>query len=96
MASSTLQQNRNDMNMFSLYRIPPNSNKRRQNISNREYDFERLQVTSNDLKRPQINSGDINETVKKVKLKNKWKGGNTNGVNPINGRDHFEQTISSQ
>ena len=50
-SSSTLQRYRQDMNFLSRYRIPPNSHKRRQKISNREHDLERPQLTSIDLKR---------------------------------------------
>ena len=48
--SCTLQRYRKDISMFLLYRIPRNSNKTEQKISNREHDFVRLQMTSNDLK----------------------------------------------
>ena len=55
-SSSTLQRYRNDINMLSPYRIPANSQKRKQKISNPEHDLEMLQMTSNDLKRPQLTS----------------------------------------
>ena len=41
--------------MFSPYRIPPNSHKRKQ-LSNRAHDLEGPQSTSNDIKRPQLAS----------------------------------------
>ena len=48
-SSIYLQRYRQDINMFSLYRIPRNSHKK-QIVSNREHDLERPQMTSNDLK----------------------------------------------
>ena len=61
-STSTLQRYRNDINMLSPYRVQPNStNKRRKKTSNtnsnnnlhRDPELKRLQMTSNDLKRPQ-------------------------------------------
>ena len=54
--SSTLQRYRNAINRLSTHRIPSNSPKRKQKISNREHDLETPQMTSNDLKRPQKTS----------------------------------------
>ena len=54
-ASSTLQRYRNDINMLSPYRIPHNSDKRKQKISDREHDLERPQMTSKNLKGHQMN-----------------------------------------
>ena len=54
-SSSTFQLYRQDTNMLSHYRIPPNSNKRKDKISNREHDPERPQMTSKDLKWRQKN-----------------------------------------
>ena len=74
--SSTLQRYRNDINMLSPYRIhPKNTNKQRKKTStsnsnnnlHRDPDLGRPQMTTNDLKRPQMTS--------KVKLKNISKGG---------------------
>ena len=79
LSSSTLQRYRNDINMLSLYRIQLNhSNKRikkakntnSDNNSHQEHNFERPQMTSNDLKRPQSSSNG-----KKVKTKNNLKAG---------------------
>ena len=53
-SGSTLQRYRQDINLLSAYKIPPNSNKRKQKLSNREKDLERHQMTSNVLKRLQI------------------------------------------
>ena len=53
-SSSTLQRYRQDINTLSPYRIPPINNKRKKKITNREHDLERPQMTSNDLKRPQL------------------------------------------
>ena len=67
-SSSTLQRYRQDINMLSPYRIPPNSHKRKQYISNREHDLERFQMTSIELKRPQLTSEEVtNENVKSPK-----------------------------
>ena len=46
-SSNTLRY-RQDVNMPSPYRIPPNSQKKN---SNREHDLDRPQMTSNDVKR---------------------------------------------
>ena len=72
MASSTLQRYRQDINMLSPYRIPPNSHNRRQGISNTKLDD-----NEHDLQRPQMTSKDTNENVKPPKSKNKTsvKGG---------------------
>ena len=53
-SGSILKRYRNDVNMLSPYRIPPNSHKRRQMISNE--DPNRPQMNSNDFKRPQSTS----------------------------------------
>ena len=60
-SSSTLQRYRQDINMLSLYRIPPTSSRRKQNVSSREHDLDGPQMTSNDLIRPQLNSNDLAE-----------------------------------
>ena len=79
-STSTLQGYRNDIKMFSPYRIhPKNTNKRTKKVSNtnsnndlhREPDHKRPQMTSNDPKRPQSTS---NENSKKAKTKNNLKG----------------------
>ena len=57
-SSSTSQRYRNDVNMLSPYKFPPNSHKRRQMISNRENDLKKSQMTSNDLKILPLNSKD--------------------------------------
>ena len=59
-SSGTLQRYRQDINMLSPYRIPPNSHKRKQKISNFEHDFEKPQMTSKE-------SSPIIETVKPKK-----------------------------
>ena len=64
---STLQRYRNDINVLSPYKIPPNTHKRRQKItntnlkdkSNREHDVQRRKMTSIDLIRPQMASNDV-------------------------------------
>ena len=66
-SSDNLQRYKNDRNMLSPYKIPPdNTNKRRQKISIREHDLEGTQMTSNDLKRRQMTSEDVNEIYKIV------------------------------
>ena len=81
-SSSTLQRCRNDVNMFSPYRINPNNTNKRtkktsitnfDNNSHRESDVKRPQMTSNDLK---MNS---NEPVKSKKIK--LKGGSDSEIN---------------
>ena len=60
--------------MLSVYRNPRNSHRRRQKISNCEYDLERPQMISNDPKKPQLTSKESSlETVEPKK--NKFKGG---------------------
>ena len=71
---STLQRYRQDINMLSAYRIPPNSKNRKQKISYRKQDTERPQMTSNDLKRHQLTSKKFSPETFKPK-KNKLKGG---------------------
>ena len=69
MSSSTLQRYRNDINMFSPYRISPNNVKIRSKKTKIDDigDLKRPQMTSNDLKTT------LNETVKNER--NKLKGG---------------------
>ena len=58
--------------MLSPYRIIPNTNKRKQKFLYRKHDLEGPQMTSNDLKRPQMISEEtppIVETVKPKKTK---------------------------
>ena len=62
---STLQRYRQDRSMLPPYRIPPNTHKRKQKISNHELDFGRPQMTSNDLKRPQKTSIDLKRILSK-------------------------------
>ena len=83
LSTSTLQRYRKDTNMVSPYRINPNNtNKRTKKASNGNFDndihhesnVKRLQMTSNDLKRPESISESHHE-VKPVKSENKLKGG---------------------
>ena len=69
-SSTSLQRYRQDVNMLSSYRTPPNSNKKGQKILNRKHDPERHQMTSNYIKRLQLGCP---ETVKPKK--NKVEGG---------------------
>ena len=64
-SSSTLQRYRNDINMLPPYRIHPNNtNKRTKNLSNTEFDnlsrrehnFKRPQLTPNDFAKPETNT----------------------------------------
>ena len=71
MSSSTIQRQRNDINMFSPYRINPNNFKERS---------EKAKIVDNgDLKRPQMTSNDLkttsNDDNKKTKTKTILKGG---------------------
>ena len=53
------------------------------------------QMTSKDLKRPQMISKEPAIDSVKSKRKSKFEGGNPNDPNPSNGRDLIEQTFSS-
>ena len=71
MSPSTTQRYRNDINMFSPYRINPNNVKKRS---------EKAKIDDNgDLKLPQMTSNDLkttsNDNNKKTKTKNILKGG---------------------
>ena len=70
-STSTLQRYRYVIYMLSTYRIPPNSHKRRQKISNREHDLERPRMTSEDLKRPQMTSKESSPNIEAVTLRQK-------------------------
>ena len=83
LSTSTLQRNRNDINMLSPYRINPNNtNKRTKKTSNNSFDnnshhepdVKRTQKVSNDLKMTS------NEPVRNKK-KTKRKGGAKNEIN---------------
>ena len=82
---NTLQQYRNDINMLSPYRIPPNSHKRGQKIwstnvydnSKQEHYLKRPQMTSIDLKRPQLTSKESFAFIETVEPEKNMKiGGN--------------------
>ena len=70
MSTSTIQRQRNDINMLSPYRINPNNVKKRP---------KKAKIDDNgDLKRPQMTSDDLKTTSndnKKTKTKNNLKGG---------------------
>ena len=70
MSTSSIQRQRNDINMTSPYRINPNNVKKRQKKAKIDDngDLNRLQMTSKDLK---TTSNDN----KKTKMKNNLKGG---------------------
>ena len=83
-SSSTLKRYRNDINMLSTYRIQPNiTNKRTQETSNtnlddnshREHGLKRIQLTSNDLVKPDTNIESIIKRTSKKKNKNILKAG---------------------
>ena len=85
MSTSTIQRQRNDINMLSPYRINPNNVKERQ---------KKAKIDDNgDLKRPQMTSDDLkttsNETVKNKK--NKLKGGSLQEDVEIN--EHYLDKI---
>ena len=71
MSTSSIQRQRNDINMLSPYRINPNNVKKRP--KNAKID------DNGDLKRPQMTSNDLkttsNDNNKKTKTKNNLKGG---------------------
>ena len=70
MSTSTIQRQRNDINMLSPYRINPNNVKKRPKKANID--------DNGDLKRPQMTSNDLKTTSndnKKTKTKNNLKGG---------------------
>ena len=67
MSPSTIQKQKNDINMLSPYRINPN------NVEKRP---KKAKIDDNgDLKRPQMTSNDLKTTCKKTKAKNNLKGG---------------------
>ena len=78
----TLQRYRNDIILFSRYRIPPDNQKRKQKIADREHDLERPQMSSKELKRPQVASN--HPEVKPIKSKNILKGGAIIEINDKN------------
>ena len=85
MSSSTLQRYRNDINMFSPYRINPNNVKKRSKKAKMD--------DIGDLKRPQLTSNDLKTTSNKpVKNKrNKLKGGSIQETIEIN--EHYLDKI---
>ena len=85
MSPSTIQRYRNDINMFSPYRINSNNVKKQQKKTkiDNNGDLERPQLTSNDLK----TSDD-----KKTKSKNVLKGGSVQEEN-IEINEHFFDKI---
>ena len=87
MSTSSIQRQRNDINMNSPYRINPNNVKKRQEKSKIDDngDLNRHQMTSNDLK---TNSYDN----KKTKIKNNLKGGSIQEEN-IEINEHYLDKI---
>ena len=70
LSSSTLQRNRNDINMLSPYRIQPNNtNKRTKKVKNTDFDND--SQPNHDDKRPQMTSNDLKTTQTKSNKKNK-------------------------
>ena len=80
-SSFTFQRYRQDRKMHSPYKSNKPKKKR--------------QMTSNDLKRPQMISKEPAIDSVKYKRKSKLEGGNPNDPHPSNGRDLIEQTSSS-
>ena len=79
MSTSTIQRQRNDINMLSPYRINPNNVKKRS---------KKVKIDeNNDLKRPQTNSND-----KKTKSKNVLKAGSVQEEN-IEINEHYLDKI---
>ena len=87
MSSSTLQRYRNDINMFSPYRINPNNVKKRSKKAKID--------DIGDPKRPQTTSNDVqttsNENSKKTKTKNNLKAGSVQENTEIN--EHYLDKI---
>ena len=84
-SSSTLQRNRNDLNMLSPYRITPNNtNKRTKKASNT--DFDNNSHTNNNVKRRQMTSIDLKLTSNNEpsRDKKKLKGGANIEINAHN------------
>ena len=88
-SSSTLQRYRNDVNMISPYRIIPNKRTKKVEITNFDentspsHNNKRIQMTSNDSKRPQSTS--------RTKSKAVLKGGFTQDNIEIN--EHYLDKI---
>ena len=83
MSPSTIQRQKNDINMLSPYRINPNNVKKRP---------KKAKIDDNcDLKRPQMTSNDLkttsNDSNKKTKTKNNIKGGSIQEKIAIN--EHY-------
>ena len=86
MTSSTIQRCRNDINMFSPYKINPNNVKKRS---------KKAKIDNNgDLKRPQLTSNDLKTSSndKKTKSKNNLKGGSVQEDN-IEINEHYLDKI---
>ena len=75
MSTSTIQRQRNDVNMLSTYRINPNNVKKRPKKAKIDENND-IKRGSDDLKRPQTTSID-----KKTKSKNVLKGGSVQEEN---------------
>ena len=84
-SSSTLQRYRNDLKMPSSHRIPPNSHKRKQNVSNGEQETDRPQLTSNDLAKHGTDTESIVERTSNKRNKNILKAGSVHENVEING-----------
>ena len=87
MSTSTIQRQRNDINMLSPYRINPNNFKKRS---------KKAKIDDNgDLKRPQMTSNDLKTTSddnnKKTKTKNNLKAGSIQENIEIN--EHYLDKI---
>ena len=93
LSSSTLQRYRNDINMFSPYRIHPNNtNKRTKKYKNTTFDNDIHRES--DVKRPQMTSNDLKKTSndKKTKSKNVLKAGSIQEDN-IETNEHYLDKI---
>ena len=87
MSTSSIQRQKNDINMNSPYKINPNNVKKRQ---------KKAKIDDNgDLKRPQMTSNDLkttsNDNNKKTKTKNNLKGGSVQDNFEIN--EHYLDEI---
>ena len=86
MSTSTIQRQRNDVNMLSLYRINPNNVRKRPKKAKIDENND-IKRGSDDLKRPQITSND-----KRTKSKNVLKAGSIQEEN-IEINEHYLDKI---
>ena len=89
MSSSSIQRQRNDINMLSPYRINPNNVKKRSKKFKIDENND-LKRGSDDLKRPQLTSND-----KKTRSKNVLKGGSVQEENIVINEHYLDKIIKN-